>query len=60
MLVSVLSLMAVSYDRFVTISFPFRPRMTTKTATIIIVAIWVLSLSIAAPIITSRSYNVIN
>ncbi|EDO44418.1 predicted protein, partial [Nematostella vectensis] len=48
---SVLTLLAITKDRFVAIIFPFRPRMSFKTAKTIIMLIWSLSLGIMAPLI---------
>lgn len=58
MLVDVFSLTAVSYDRFVSIAFPFRPRMGPVTAYGLCAIIWVLAASIGAPLITARTYKV--
>lgn len=58
MLVSVFSLMAVSYDRFIAISFPFRMRIDRKMSRWIIAIIWIASTAIASPIIPYRSYKV--
>lgn len=58
MLVDVFSLLAVSFDRFMVIVFPFRPRMGACAAYIICGIIWVLAPAIAAPLITTRVYKV--
>lgn len=58
MLVDVFSLLAVSFDRFFAIVFPFRPRMGHLAAYIICGVIWILSAAIAAPLIAARVYKV--
>lgn len=58
MLVDVFSLMAVSFDRFMVIVFPFRPRMGSVVAYVICGIIWVLSVAIASPLISARVYKV--
>lgn len=58
MLVDVFSLLAVSFDRFMVIVFPFRPRLGPVAAYIICGIIWILSFAIASPLITARIYKV--
>ena len=58
MLVDVFSLLAVSFDRFFAIAFPFRTRMGHLAAYIICGVIWILSAAIASPLITARVYKV--
>ena len=59
MLVDVFSLVAVSYDRFVAVAFPFRRKMSHVMAYLISGFIWVLAVSVAAPLITARTYKVL-
>ena len=59
MLVDVFSLLAVSFDRFFTIVFPFRPKMGHIAAYITCGFIWILSTAIASPLIPVKVYKVI-
>lgn len=59
MLVDVFSLLAVSFERFMAIVFPFRPRMGHLAAYVTCGVIWVLSLATASPLITARVYKVL-
>ncbi|KAM6220918.1 neuropeptide FF receptor 2 [Rhynchocyon petersi] len=46
---SVFTLVAIAVDRFRCIVYPFKPKLTTKTAFIIILIIWVLAITIMSP-----------
>ncbi|XP_066136978.1 neuropeptide FF receptor 2 [Saccopteryx bilineata] len=46
---SVFTLVAIAVDRFRCIVYPFKPKLTIKTAFIIIVIIWVLAVAIMFP-----------
>ncbi|KAM8802937.1 neuropeptide FF receptor 2 [Rhynchonycteris naso] len=46
---SVFTLVAIAVDRFRCIVYPFKPKLTIKTAFIIIVIIWVLAVAIMSP-----------
>ncbi|KAM9822327.1 neuropeptide FF receptor 2a isoform 1-T1 [Syngnathus typhle] len=46
---SVFTLVAIAVDRFRCIVYPFKQKLTVSTATLIIVIIWVLAISIMCP-----------
>uniref|UniRef100_A0A3Q2TCU8 Neuropeptide FF receptor 2 n=1 Tax=Fundulus heteroclitus TaxID=8078 RepID=A0A3Q2TCU8_FUNHE len=46
---SVFTLVAIAVDRFRCIVYPFKQKLTISTATLIIVVIWVLAISIMCP-----------
>ena len=54
---SVLTLVAVSCDRFIGVMYPFKPRLTTKHCSYCIGAIWLLSLIMALPTFFFRMYS---
>ncbi|XP_072015632.1 prokineticin receptor 1-like [Amphiura filiformis] len=47
--VSTNSLLVIAIDRYVIIMYPLRPRMTKRTAVILMVFIWLLSMSMVIP-----------
>ncbi len=54
--VSAFTLVAISVDRYIAIIYPLKPRMTTKQATLIIMFIWIMALSVPLPVaILSRT-----
>ena len=54
--VSAFTLVAISLDRYIAIIYPLKPRMTTKQATMIILFIWIMALSVPLPVaILSRT-----
>ncbi|XP_049742004.1 neuropeptide FF receptor 2 [Elephas maximus indicus] len=46
---SVFTLVAIAVDRFRCVVYPFKPKLTIKTAFVIIVIIWVLAITIMSP-----------
>ncbi|XP_015360794.2 neuropeptide FF receptor 2 [Marmota marmota marmota] len=46
---SVFTLVAIAVDRFQCVVHPFKPKLTIKTAFVIIVIIWVLAITIMSP-----------
>ncbi|XP_004703424.1 neuropeptide FF receptor 2 [Echinops telfairi] len=46
---SVFTLVAIAVDRFRSVVYPFKPKLTIKTAFSIIVVIWVLAITIMCP-----------
>ncbi|KAG8515143.1 Neuropeptide FF receptor 2, partial [Galemys pyrenaicus] len=46
---SVFTLVAIAVDRFRCVIYPFKPKLTIKTAFVIIVIIWVLAVAIMSP-----------
>ncbi|XP_040823218.1 neuropeptide FF receptor 2 [Ochotona curzoniae] len=46
---SVFTLVAIAIDRFRCVVYPFKPKITVKTAFVIIVIIWVLAVTIMSP-----------
>ncbi|XP_045848358.1 neuropeptide FF receptor 2 [Meles meles] len=46
---SVFTLVAIAVDRFQCVVYPFKPKLTIKTAFVIIVVIWVLAIVIMSP-----------
>nr|XP_019575627.1 PREDICTED: neuropeptide FF receptor 2 [Rhinolophus sinicus] len=46
---SVFTLVAIAVDRFRCVIYPFKPKLTIKTAFVIIVIIWVLAIAIMSP-----------
>ncbi|XP_019520879.1 PREDICTED: neuropeptide FF receptor 2 [Hipposideros armiger] len=46
---SVFTLVAISVDRFRCVVYPFKPKLTVKTALVIVVIIWVLAIAIMSP-----------
>ncbi|MBZ3879377.1 Neuropeptide FF receptor 2 [Sciurus carolinensis] len=46
---SVFTLVAIAVDRFRCVVHPFKPKLTVKTAFVIIVIIWVLAITIMSP-----------
>ena len=54
--VSAFTLVAISLDRYIAIIYPLKPRMTTRQATMIILSIWIMALSVPLPVaILSRT-----
>lgn len=51
---SILTLLAISFDRFWAIVFPFKRRISFFIARIILVVIWVISLSVMAPFLYAQ------
>jgi len=48
--VSTLTSIAIAVDRYCVIVHPFRPRMKTHVCLLVIVAVWLTSLSISLPL----------
>nr|XP_020008497.1 neuropeptide FF receptor 2 [Castor canadensis] len=46
---SVFTLVAIAVDRFRCVVYPFKPKLTIKTAFVIVVVIWVLAITIMSP-----------
>uniref|UniRef100_A0A8D0UEE9 Neuropeptide FF receptor 2 n=3 Tax=Sus scrofa TaxID=9823 RepID=A0A8D0UEE9_PIG len=46
---SVFTLVAIAVDRFRCVVYPFKPKLTIKTAFVIIMIIWVLAIAIMSP-----------
>ncbi|XP_036270164.1 neuropeptide FF receptor 2 [Pipistrellus kuhlii] len=46
---SVFTLVAIAMDRFRSVVYPFKPKLSIKTAVVIIVIIWVLAIAIISP-----------
>ncbi|XP_006876923.1 PREDICTED: neuropeptide FF receptor 2 [Chrysochloris asiatica] len=46
---SIFTLVAIAVDRFRCVVYPFKPKLTIKTAFVIIVIIWVLAITIMSP-----------
>uniref|UniRef100_A0A4W2DTX4 Neuropeptide FF receptor 2 n=1 Tax=Bos indicus x Bos taurus TaxID=30522 RepID=A0A4W2DTX4_BOBOX len=46
---SVFTLVAIAVDRFRCVIYPFKPKLTIKTAFVIIMIIWVLAIAIMSP-----------
>ncbi|XP_023386619.1 neuropeptide FF receptor 2 [Pteropus vampyrus] len=46
---SVFTLVAIAVDRFWCVVYPFKPKLTIKTAFVIIIIIWVLAIAIISP-----------
>ncbi|XP_013785416.2 tachykinin-like peptides receptor 99D [Limulus polyphemus] len=53
---SVLTLTAISCDRFVAILFPFRARITKQRTGVVITVIWLVALAVATPFLVYREY----
>ena len=51
---SILTLLAISFDRFWAIVFPFKRRLSFFVARIILLVIWVISLSVMAPFLYAQ------
>ncbi|XP_014599240.1 PREDICTED: neuropeptide Y receptor isoform X1 [Polistes canadensis] len=49
-LVSAYTLIAISIDRYIAIMWPFKPRMSKKQATFLILGVWLLALTVSFPI----------
>ncbi|XP_030075556.1 prolactin-releasing peptide receptor-like [Microcaecilia unicolor] len=47
--VSVLSLTAIAVDRYIVVAYPIRKRITLRYCSLIVLAIWMVSLALAAP-----------
>ena len=54
---SVLTLSAISCDRFVAIWFPLRNRVTKQRTGIIITSIWIISMTVSLPFLIYRKYQ---
>ena len=52
------SLVAISYERFMSVAFPMRFKMDYRIAYCVCASIWVIAGGIAAPLLTSRIYKV--
>ncbi|XP_002735545.1 prolactin-releasing peptide receptor-like [Saccoglossus kowalevskii] len=59
-LVSTLTMTAIAIDRYVLILYPLKKRITLQQSTTIMVSIWLLSLSLSAPLIAYRLYEEVN
>ncbi|XP_008155688.2 neuropeptide FF receptor 2 [Eptesicus fuscus] len=46
---SVFTLVAIAVDRFRSVVYPFKPKLSIKTAVVIIVIIWILAIAIISP-----------
>uniref|UniRef100_A0A8C6CGG5 G-protein coupled receptors family 1 profile domain-containing protein n=1 Tax=Monodon monoceros TaxID=40151 RepID=A0A8C6CGG5_MONMO len=46
---SVFTLVAIAVDRFQCVVYPFKPKLTIKTASVIIMIIWILAIVIMSP-----------
>jgi neuropeptide Y receptor len=46
---SAYTLVAMSFERYIVIVHPFKPRITTRKTTFVIIIIWILALSIPVP-----------
>lgn len=62
--VSTLTSTAIAVDRYFVIVHPFRPRMKSAVCLMLIVAIWLISISISLPLAiyqkVSRTYCVLS
>ena len=58
--VSAFTLVAISLDRYIAIIYPLKPRMTTRQATMIILSIWIMALSVPLPVAILSRTVVIN
>ena len=58
--VSAFTLVAISLDRYIAIIYPLNPRMTTRQATMIILSIWIMALSVPLPVAILSRTIVIN
>lgn len=56
---SILTLLAISFDRFWAIIFPFRTRLSFFAARFILAAIWVISLLVMAPFLYAQRVIVV-
>ncbi|GIY72039.1 g_PROTEIN_RECEP_F1_2 domain-containing protein [Caerostris darwini] len=54
---SVLTLSAISCDRFIAIIFPLHVRITKQRTSVVISAIWMVSVAVAIPFLIIRKYN---
>ncbi|GIY61578.1 g_PROTEIN_RECEP_F1_2 domain-containing protein [Caerostris darwini] len=54
---SVLTLSAISCDRFIAIIFPLHVRITKQRTSVVISAIWMVSVAVAIPFLVIRKYN---
>lgn len=57
---SVLTLLAITKDRFVAIVFPFKPRMEFCRAAVILAIIWLTALGVMAPLLYAMRVQVNN
>ncbi|XP_054163364.1 neuropeptide FF receptor 2-like [Oppia nitens] len=57
LLASVLSLVTVSFDRFIAIVFPFKRHLNRKVSYLIIFAIWAIAIILSSPLAFWRSYR---
>ncbi|XP_023241831.1 substance-K receptor-like [Centruroides sculpturatus] len=57
LLSSVFSLVAISCDRLLAVTFPLIPRLNKKKALVLIILIWLISLIISSPTIFNRSWH---
>ena len=55
--ISTLTLTAIAVERFCVICFPYLPKLTTKSASLIIASIWLLSITICAPYAVYMKYS---
>lgn len=49
-LVSAYTLVAISIDRYVAIMWPLKPRMSKTQAKLLILAVWIVALTVSSPI----------
>lgn len=55
------TLVAISFDRFIAIIYPLRPKMTKSQALIILTCIWIFSFSVPIPTaMTARTHKYVN
>ncbi|XP_070539852.1 prolactin-releasing peptide receptor-like [Ptychodera flava] len=54
--VSTLTLTAISIDRYMIVLYPFKKRLSMKLVALTLLAIWVLSISLAVPLIVNIKY----
>ncbi|XP_052741855.1 prolactin-releasing peptide receptor-like [Bicyclus anynana] len=54
--ISTLTLMSIAIDRFFVIIYPFRPRMKIETCIIVIILIWIFSITVTLPYALFMSY----
>ncbi|GAU91478.1 hypothetical protein RvY_03718 [Ramazzottius varieornatus] len=55
--ISTLTLTAIAVERFCVICFPYLPKLTTKSASLIIASIWLLSITICTPYAIYMKYS---
>ena len=55
---SVLTLSAISCDRFVAVYFPLRSRVTKSRTKLVIIIIWLISIVVSMPFLVTRKYYI--